>query len=226
MKEVHKVTGGSYGGIFVDEEFESLFKRMFSIPAVTNFRISHPAEWLRLMNDFEMKKRGRRAFEGKDTRITLPRDFIRLASDFTPAGLDVQIYNNEFPCLGPNAMKQLFEPIVSRIVCHMTSLCTSPALQNISCLFMVGGFAESVILQDAIKREFGSRFKILILTMQVLRWCKVQPSLVRRQALSVQESWQQRTVFEQTRSLILRCIRWIKRSLSMERLNVKISLEL
>ena len=162
LKEVHKVTGGSYGGIYVDKEFVSLLKNLCGDPVVKNFRISHPAEWLRLMNDFEMKKRGRRAFEVKDTRITLPRDFIGLASDFSPSGPDVQIYNNEFLCLGPNAMKQLFEPIISRIVSHMTSLFASPALQNISCLFMVGGFAESVILQDAIKREFGARFKILI----------------------------------------------------------------
>lgn len=163
MKEVHKVTGGSYGGIYVDEEFVSLLENVFGITAVKNFRISYPAEWLRLMDDFERNKRGRRAFEGKPTRIALPRDFIRLlVTDFTPSGRDVEIYNNEFLCLGPNAMKQLFEPIISRIVSHMTSLFMSPALKNISCLFMIGGFAESVILQDAIKREFGSRFKILI----------------------------------------------------------------
>ena len=146
---------------------------MFGIPVVKNFRISHPAEWLRLMNDFEIKKRGRRAFEGKDTRITLPRDFIRLVADFAPSGLlermvrsckihDVQVYNNEYLCLGPNAMKQLFEPVVNGIVSHMISLSWNPALKNISCLFMVGGFAESVILQNAIKRAFESRCKILI----------------------------------------------------------------
>ena len=70
MKEVHKVTGGSYGGIYVDEEFVSLLESVFGIEAVKKFRISFPAQWLRLMNDFEMKKRGKRAFEGNYTRIT------------------------------------------------------------------------------------------------------------------------------------------------------------
>ena len=146
---------------------------MFGIPAIKNFRISHPAEWLRMMNDFETKKRGRRAFDSKDTRIMIPRDFIRFVSDFSSSELsacmarscnirDVEVYNNEYLCLGPNAMKQLFEPVVNGIVRHMTNLFRKPALNNISCLFMVGGFAESAILQDAIQRAFGSRCKILI----------------------------------------------------------------
>ena len=126
-----------------------------------------------MMNDFEMKKRSRRAFDGKSTRITLPRDFTRLVSDPKSAGLseslerlcihqDVEIYNGEYLSVGPNAMKQLFEPVVSGIVSHMTGLFERPTLSNISSLFMVGGFAESVFLQEAIKRAFGSRCKILV----------------------------------------------------------------
>ena len=125
-----------------------------------------------MMNDFEMKKRGRRAFDGKSTRIILPRDFTRLVSDPKSAlsqslerfriHQDVEIYNGEYLSLGPNAMKQLFEPVVTGIVKHMTRLFERPALGNISSLFMVGGFAESVFLQEAIKRAFGSRGKILI----------------------------------------------------------------
>ena len=173
IKEIHHVTGGPYGGIYVDAKFVSLLESLFGIPTVKNFRSSYPAEWLRMMNDFEMKKRSRRAFDGKITRIILPRDFTRLVSDPQSAGLseslerfcihqDVQIYNGEYLSLGPNTMKQLFEPVVSRIVSHMTGLFKRPALGNVKCLFMVGGFTESVFLQEAIKRAFGSRCKILI----------------------------------------------------------------
>lgn len=59
-------------------------------------------------------------------------------------------------------MKQLFQPVVNGIVSHMTGLFRKPALRNISHLFMVGGFAESVILQEAIKNAFSSRCKVLI----------------------------------------------------------------
>lgn len=173
IKEVEQVTGGPFGGIFVDQKFVSLLEKKFGIQAVKNYRAKYPADWLRLMNDFEMKKRGKRTLEGKDTRVILPQTFIRFVSDFSSSTLsgnlerscsisDVEVYNDEYLCLGPSAMKQLFEPVVSGIVSHMTTLLKKPSLRNINALLMVGGFAESAILQNAIRKALGSRCKILI----------------------------------------------------------------
>ncbi|XP_068733293.1 heat shock 70 kDa protein 12A-like [Montipora capricornis] len=173
MKEIYQVTGGAYGGIYVDEKFEKLLENLFGIPKVKEYRIKFPAEWLRLMNDFEMKKRGRRAFDDKITRITLPRNFLQMVSERSASDLatclakscnvhDVEIYNDEYLCLGPRAMKGLFDPVVNGIIRHMRELLSKPALKNVSCLFMVGGFAESVILQKAVKTAFSSRCRVLV----------------------------------------------------------------
>lgn len=59
INEIHQVTGELYGGTKVDEEFVSLLERFFGIYQVKNFRENHPAEWLEMLNEFEMKKRGR-----------------------------------------------------------------------------------------------------------------------------------------------------------------------
>ena len=167
------MTGGAYGGIYVDEKFEKLLENLFGIPKVKEYRSKFPADWLRLMNDFEMKKRGRRAFDDKITRITLPRNFLQMVSWTSASDLatglskscnlhDVEIYNDEYLCLGPKAMKNLFDPVVNGIIRHMTELLSKPALKNVSCLFMVGGFAESVILQRAVKTAFRSRCRVLV----------------------------------------------------------------
>lgn len=137
-----------------------------------NYRVSNPADWLRLMNDFEMKKRGRRAFDGKVTRISLPRSFRSFFSEFSPSRfssclsgsyrhLGVELYNDEFLCLGPNAMNQLFQPVVSEITSHVAEVLSTSKLKSITHLFMVGGFAESTILQDAMKKLCNSRCKLL-----------------------------------------------------------------
>ncbi|XP_058941886.2 heat shock 70 kDa protein 12A [Pocillopora verrucosa] len=173
IKEVHQVSGGPFGGIYVDQKFEHLLGNLFERATIRKFRTDYPADWLRMMNEFEMKKRGRRAFDGKPTRITLPRSFLnqvykpgksdvagRLAMSCNIR--DVEIYNDEFICLGPTAMKSLFYPVVSGIVGHLEGLLRKPELQNLTCLFMVGGFAESVILQEAMKTAFNMRFPILI----------------------------------------------------------------
>ena len=46
-----------------------------------NFREHHPAEWLQITNEFEMKKRGRRAYEDETTRIHPPRTYAALVSE-------------------------------------------------------------------------------------------------------------------------------------------------
>ena len=173
MKEIYQVTGGAYGGIYVDKKFEKLLENLFGIPKVKEYRLKFPAEWLRLMNDFEMKKRGRRAFDDKITRITLPRNFLQMVSGPSASDLatrfskscnlhDVEIYNDEYLCLGPKTMKSLFDPVVNGIIRHMRELLNKPALKNVSCLFMVGGFAESAILQEAVKTAFRSRCRVLV----------------------------------------------------------------
>lgn len=172
IQEIHHVTGGAYGGIYVNQNFASLLETIFGIAAMKNYRVSNPADWLRLMNDFEMKKRGRRAFDGKVTRISLPRSFRSFFSEFSPSRfssclsgsyrhLGVELYNDEFLCLGPNAMNQLFQPVVSEITNHVAEVLSTSKLKSITHLFMVGGFAESTILQDAMKKLCNSRCKLL-----------------------------------------------------------------
>lgn len=173
IREVYQVTGGPFGGIYVDQKFVYLLEQLFERKNINKFRLEYPADWLRIMNEFEMKKRGRRAFDDKPTRITLPRSFLSMMSKNSKSDLaghlakscnikDVEIYNDEFLCLGPNAMKSLFSPVVSGIVCHMVGLTRKRALKKLACLFMVGGFAESVILQEAMKTAFSGRFPILV----------------------------------------------------------------
>ena len=168
IKEIHQVTGGPYGGTNVDKEFVSLLERFFGTYQVKSFRENHPAEWLEMMNEFEMKKRGRRAYEGETTRIRLPRTFTALVSEQGGPDLarrfasscttdDVQFVRNEYFCIGPATMKKLFEPVLKGIVKHLNNLLKHRELRGLQFFFLVGGFAESAILQDAIKKNFDRR---------------------------------------------------------------------
>ena len=167
------MTGGPYGGTKVDEEFVSLLKKFFGANVVEIFRAKYPGEWLELMNEFEMKKRGRRASEGETTRIRLSRTFTSLVSEHGGHDLaerfarscavdDVKFVRNEYFCLGSTAMRKLFDPVIKGIVEHLKNLLKSRALKRVEFFFLVGGFAESVLLQEAIKKQFSSQFTILV----------------------------------------------------------------
>ena len=125
------------------------------------------------MNEFEMKKRGRRASEGKTTRIRLSRAFTSLVPDHGGHDLaerfgssyavdDVKFIRNEYLCLGFTTMNKLFDPVIKGIVKHLKNLLKSRALKRVEFFFLVGGFGESVLVQDTIKKQFRSQFTILV----------------------------------------------------------------
>jgi len=64
--------------------------------------------------------------------------------------------------LTPEAMKRLFNPTVERIKTTIGEVLNSPDVKDIQYLFLVGGFAESPILQHEIRRAFSSILKVII----------------------------------------------------------------
>lgn len=61
IRELHKVTGGPHGGDKVNEQFRAHLESIFSANFIKNYSQKSPIDWLCLMNDFEVKKRGKRA---------------------------------------------------------------------------------------------------------------------------------------------------------------------
>lgn len=55
------------------------------------------------------------------------------------------------------AMNELFQPTVSGIIQHIEMLLAKPEVQGVKLLFLVGGFAESAVLQHAVQEALGNR---------------------------------------------------------------------
>ena len=130
-------------------------------------------DWLYLMNDFEVKKRGKRLCEGGTTRVRLPNSFVSKFS--TLKGWDInamiqehysleeiKFQRNKFLCLSPKTMTQLLDPALNNIVTHLCNLFSNKELSGIGYVFLVSGFAESVLLQERIRSHFGSKYHIMV----------------------------------------------------------------
>lgn len=169
IKEVHKVTGGPYGGIRVNQQFESLLEELFGEQNVGRYRHEYRSDWLTLKNDFEAKKRGERILESElKTNIRLPRSFVSMASKNQTKAMNsygstnVKLKNDEYLALSSGMMKNLFESTVNHIKDHLKTLLQKPELSKVKILLLVGGFADSPLLQQEIKRAFSESCKILI----------------------------------------------------------------
>ena len=169
MKEIHRASGGAFGGIKVDAEFEKLLIAIFGSSFVQKFKSDHPADWLDMMSQFEVKKRSERVSE-VTTRIRLPCNFINFYRSHGEGRScrsaykeeEVKIYRSEFLCIGPTIMQKLYEPAISGIINHLKLLLKKPQMRQITLMFLVGGLAESPILRSRIRTEFGKTYKVLI----------------------------------------------------------------
>ena len=169
IKEVSKVSGGPHGGIRVNQQFESLLEKLFGEQNVGKYRHEYPSDWLNLKNDFEAKKRGDRMLDSDlMTNIRLPRSFVSLASNNQTRAMhnygssNVTLKNGEYLALSSKMMKKLFEPTVELIKDHLKNLLQQPKLSKVKIMLLVGGFADSALLQQGIKSAFSGRIKVLV----------------------------------------------------------------
>ena len=169
IKEIYQVTGGPYGGIKVNEQFESLLDELFGAERLKQYREQSPSDWLSLMNEFEGKKRGKRILDSSlMTNIRLPRSFVSLVTQSRSSAMErygtmeIKLKNNEYLSLSSGIMKKLFTSVVDQIKEHLKSLHRKPQLAKVQSMLFVGGFADSVFLQEEIKKEFSRRYTVLI----------------------------------------------------------------
>ena len=175
IKEIYQVTGGPYGGIKVNEQFESLLDELFGEEKLKQYREQFPSDWLSLMNEFEGKKRGKRILDSSlMTNIRLPRSFVSLVTQSRSSAMErygsreIKLKNNEYLSLSSGMMKKLFTPVVDQIKEHVKSLQRKPQLAKVQTMLLVGGFADSAFLQEEIKKNLQENAQSLFPTTPTL----------------------------------------------------------
>ncbi|XP_063261306.1 heat shock 70 kDa protein 12A [Prinia subflava] len=172
LKELYKATGGPYGSLGVDYEFEKLLCKIFGEDFIEQFKIKRPAAWVDLMIAFESRKRAAAPDRTNPLNITLPFSFIDYYKKFRGHSVEHALRKSNVDFvkwssqgmlrMSPDAMNALFKPTIDQIVQHLSEVFEKPEVTNVKFLFLVGGFAESPLLQQAVQSAFGSRCRVII----------------------------------------------------------------
>ena len=202
LKELYKATGGAWGSMGVDCQFELLLVDIFGEQFLLDFVQTYPVSWLELISSFETKKRSFSAQKQVPTNISLPFTFIDHLKKTSGKSIEsvikkfegdgIQWTSQGMLRLQPSVMLSLFEPVVDEVVQHIQHLLKIPEIMPIKYLFLVGGFAESPTLQESIQKAFQHKVKVIIpqnVSLTILKGAVMfgqDPSLihVRRSALT------------------------------------------
>ncbi|XP_067658034.1 uncharacterized protein [Haliotis asinina] len=174
LTELYKATGGPYGATAVDDEFVNLLCDIFGHDFIAHYRTKYPVGWVNLMINFESRKRSASPYKNNSLNVSLPFTFIDYFKKQKGGHIDsvVKRYGNKEICwssegmlrLSPHAMRCLFVPVMEKIKHAIGDVLNNPDARHLKFLFLVGGFAESAILQHEVRKEFSPILKVLIPT--------------------------------------------------------------
>nr|CAD7428590.1 unnamed protein product [Timema monikensis] len=185
LRELHKATGGPCGSMApqgsklgslallgVDHEFETLLQKMFGEDFILQFRLRHPAAYVELILSFEARKRSASPHRNSSYNIFPPFAFIdyfrksqnkEVGEAVREFGRDDVTWSSQGMLrLQPCLMLSLFRPTVDKILKHISDVLNSPRVEGIQYLFLVGGFAESQVLQHEVRKAFNEKAKVII----------------------------------------------------------------
>ena len=165
-------SGGLYGGIHVDKEFEELMNNAFGTFFMESFKQGFPNDWQTIMNRFETHKRAEEGVDNDEISISLPLNFIRSCNQEIGEDDDINkrirlfyddkvSVSSDYLNITMETLGDLHRPIVSKIAEHVRDLLSKEKLQDVKTIFLVGGFSEAQFLRKEISRCFSDK-RILI----------------------------------------------------------------
>ena len=165
-------SGGLFGGIHVDREFENLMNKAFGEGFMRRFKEQFPNDWQIIMNRFETQKRAEDYVDNEEISIPLPYNFIK--GCYHEIGEDDAInkrirrfysekvsVSSDYLNISMDTLGDLHRPIVSKISRHVKDLLSKQSLQDVKTIFLVGGFSDAQFLRKEFSRSFLDK-RILI----------------------------------------------------------------
>ncbi|XP_048728151.2 heat shock 70 kDa protein 12B-like isoform X2 [Ostrea edulis] len=166
LKELDRASGGDWGGVSVDMAFKDALMEIVTKGMMEGYCHKFTADYIAMFRDFEIKKRKRNAGDAPDSKINLkiPATFIEecsetLEEDFTTLTNKSRFRNHLY--WGADKVRidlptfdSFFQPACDGIIKHVRELFQSPKVRGVKKILMVGGFSESFILQEAVRKAF------------------------------------------------------------------------
>lgn len=172
VRELYKANGGPWGGKSVNDAFLRFLNEVIGEETMRKFEENHRDDYLELLRDFEVKKRSiKPEIDDKITfkipialnetyRVVNGQDFSRNVIKNQDLGKAITFAGDKLR-IQPDKVKDLFFETSGKIVQHLKSIFRLPEVQDVQTVLMVGGFSESPMLQEAIKKGFTNK-KVVI----------------------------------------------------------------
>ncbi|XP_078340961.1 heat shock 70 kDa protein 12A-like [Crassostrea virginica] len=198
VREIIKSNGGNWGGTNVDGEYLDFIKCLLGESVTKSIEQNEPQVLFEVCREFETSKRTIKPQSDMKFNVRIPsqlgeayansnpgKDFKSRKFVFTKSKKHVFIsFIGDKLRLAPKDAEDFFAETVNEITCHLKSLLQQKSGIGIGTIILVGGFAESPMLTQAVKSAFPQMRVIIPLeaAWSVLRGAVIfghDPSLIK-----------------------------------------------
>ncbi|XP_067415155.1 heat shock 70 kDa protein 12A-like [Emydura macquarii macquarii] len=164
LRELHKASGGGWGGNRVDENFREFLKEIFQEGVWDEYAQNHPTECHQMMYNFGLQK----------SSSTREEVYIHCYNNLTKVAerkqKDISLFfegvKGALWCDGTimithEKMKSFFAYSVRKTIGALQEILSKPELAKVQYILLVGGFASSIILRQEIYQTFSEQYHIL-----------------------------------------------------------------
>ncbi|XP_035759161.1 heat shock 70 kDa protein 12A-like isoform X2 [Egretta garzetta] len=163
LKELHKASGGGWGGNRVDENFTDFLKEIFDDGVWDEYVKNHPTELQQMMYNFSLQKCSAskeavciRCYYNLTKVATCKKDMSHFFEKAKGA-----VWCDGMIMITYEKMKSFFDYSIKNIICTLREILKKPEMAKVQYILLVGGFAPSIILRDAISQAFSQKYHIL-----------------------------------------------------------------
>jgi hypothetical protein len=160
LKELHRPTGGPWGGVTVDAAFIALLESAVGSEVWEKFSRENKPDLLDLELDFEQKKCYVEVNETTTTSLKIPLSLLETYVEVHNKKLtsedimDGKIrFNKDKMFIDAEVMRGLFREAIGNTVEHVATVLSDvrKSATNLKTIFLVGGFSECELVRDAIR---------------------------------------------------------------------------
>ncbi|XP_052215038.1 heat shock 70 kDa protein 12A-like isoform X6 [Dreissena polymorpha] len=166
LKEIHKASGGYWGGTKVDEAFIEFLSEITDVKAMKRFKDENMEDYIDLLREFEIKKRAIDTNTSSKVTIKVPLSLSDLSKEITGIllqdklpttryGKQVSLAAGGKSRLDADVMRTFFNTSMSNIIDHVSGLLQTADCSGVETILMVGGYSESSLLQETMKKRFS-----------------------------------------------------------------------
>lgn len=172
LKEIHKASGGPWGGIYVDENYMRMLEKIFGRVAVEKLKKEEMGDYLDILREFETKKRNFNISATDKVTFRVSSTLNEFSQSLTGRSLEENVavsgYGNKVVVKGrdklrvdPSLIKEWFDGPVDDLIQHIRSIFDETKMRSTTSILLVGGFGESSYVQERTRGEFPGK-KLII----------------------------------------------------------------